>query len=189
MTNAIAPNTPAASLHMSKGWLVFGGLLSIFVGFAAMGSPYLSSFVIAQFLGIFALLSGVIALGLAIFGKHKDHRILEALSGIIRIAAGFILLSNLAASVVIITLVLAVALVVEGLFLCVASFRLKAHAGWVWTLVSGIASVVLGVMIYVRWPEYSLPILGLLFGINMLFSGISLLALGLSVRPPEAATV
>ena len=47
-------------------------LLSIFVGFLAMGSPVFFSVVIAQFLGIFALVSGVISLFVAIFGKHFE---------------------------------------------------------------------------------------------------------------------
>jgi uncharacterized membrane protein HdeD (DUF308 family) len=51
---------PASTLSHSRGWLIAGGLLSIFVGFLAMGSPPLFfSVVLAQFLGIFALVSGV----------------------------------------------------------------------------------------------------------------------------------
>jgi uncharacterized membrane protein HdeD (DUF308 family) len=48
-----------------RGWLIAGGLLSVFVGFLAIGSPLFFSIVVAQFLGAFALVSGVIALGLA----------------------------------------------------------------------------------------------------------------------------
>lgn len=174
-------------LHASRGWLIVGGLLSIFVGFSAMGSPLLFSFVIAQFLAIFALVSGVISLALAIFGKHSTHRVLEALSGIIRIAAGVVLLMCLTSSVMVITLVFAVYLIAEGIFLAVASLNLRSNPGWIWTLISGIAAIILGFMVYARWPSDSAWVLGLFFGINMIFNGTSLLALGLAAGKPSAA--
>ena len=83
-TSASPANTPSHS----RGWLIAGGLLSIFVGFLAMGSPLFFSVVLAQFLGIFALVSGVISLFVAIFGKQVTHRVLEGLLALIRIIAG-----------------------------------------------------------------------------------------------------
>ncbi len=182
-------STPAAATDLSKsrGWLIAGGILSIFVGFSAIGSPLLFSFVIAQFLAIVALVSGAIALGLALFGKHTGHRVLEALSGIVRIVAGIVLLNCLTSSVVVITLIFAIFLIVEGVFISVAALGMRATPGWVWMLVSGIASLVLGVMVYNRWPSDSAWVLGLLFGINLLFNGSSLLALGIAARKPAAA--
>jgi uncharacterized membrane protein HdeD (DUF308 family) len=54
-------------------------------------------------------------------------------------------------------------------------------------LFSGLASFILGIMVYNRWPSGTTAVLGLLFGINLLFSGTSLLALGLSARRPATA--
>jgi hypothetical protein len=45
-----------------------------------MGSPYVFSILIAQWLGIAALVIGGISLAMAIFGKHKGHRFAEGLS-------------------------------------------------------------------------------------------------------------
>lgn len=187
MTTESSPSSPAIDLSKSRGWLIAGGILSIFVGFSAMGSPLIFSLVIAQFLGLFALISGVISLAVAIFGKHKGHRVIEALSGLIRIVAGVVLLNCLATSVAVITLIFAVFLIVEGVFMSVTAFTMRANPGWVWMLVSGLASLVLGVMVYNRWPSDSAWVLGLLFGINLIFSGSSLLALGLAARKPAAA--
>lgn len=166
------------ALSRSRGWLVFGGVLSVIVGFMAMGSPLLFSLVIAQFLGIFALVSGVIALFLVIFGKHQGHRVLEAVLALIRIAAGVVLLRCVASSVAIITLILAIFFVVEGVHSLVGAIQMRAHKGAGWTAVSGVASLVLGLMVWMRWPASSAVVLGLLFGINSIFWGLSVLALG-----------
>ena len=183
----MSKNSPASAnpLAQSRGWLIFSGLLSVLVGFMAMSSPYFFSKFIVQFLGAFALISGCISLALALFSKVVAHRVLDALVALIRIAAGIVLLRCLASSVAVVTLIMAVFLIVEGIFFIVGSFKLRAHGGWVWTLINGIAALVLGLMVYSRWPTDSLWVLGLFFGINSVFWGISLLALGFGT--PKAA--
>ena len=96
-------------------------------------------------------------------------------------------LNCLATSVAVITFIFAIFLIVEGVFLSVTAFTMRATPGWVWMLISGIASLFLGVIVYNHWPSDSTAILGLFFGINLLFNGSSLLALGLSARKPTAA--
>jgi uncharacterized membrane protein HdeD (DUF308 family) len=184
MTINLSPASVA--LSKSRGWLIAGGLLSIFVGFLAMGSPMLFSFAIAQFLGAFALVTGVISLFLALFGKEVTHRVLEAVLALIRIAAGLALFICVASSVAIITLIFAIFLIVEGIFLIAGAFKLRKHNGWIWTLINGIAALVLGVMVYAHWPTDSLWLLGLFFGINAIFSGMSFLMLGLAA--PKSVT-
>jgi len=187
MTIDASITSDATDLSKSRCWLIAGGILSIFVGFSAIGSPLVFSLVIAQFLGVVALVSGVISLGLAIFGKHKGHRVMEALSGLIRIAAGIALLNCLVTSVMMITLIFAFFLIIEGAFVSVTALAMRSTPGWVWMLVSGLASLVLGVMVYNHWPSDSSAVLGFFFGISLLFNGSSLLALGLSARKPSAA--
>lgn len=180
--------TPAPSesdvraLSASRGWLIIGGVLSIIVGFIAMGSPYFFSMIIAQYLGIAALVIGVISLFMAIVGKHGGHRLSEALSGVIRIAAGIILLRCIGSSVAIITLILAGYLAAQGVVAILTAIKLRGNAGWVWTLINGAASLALGLMVFQRWSNDSASILGFLFGIHTLFSGVSLLMLGLGAR-------
>jgi uncharacterized membrane protein HdeD (DUF308 family) len=186
MTTNLSNATAREALSMSRGWLITGGILSIFVGFIAIGSPLFFSIVVAQFLGAFALISGVIALFVALFSKEVTHRLLEALFALIRIAAGVALFVCVASSIAVITLIFAVFLIVEGIFLIGGAFRLRKHSGWSWTLINGIAALILGVMVYSRWPSDSAWVLGLFFGINLLFSGMSLLMLGLAAPKSNA---
>jgi uncharacterized membrane protein HdeD (DUF308 family) len=75
-------------------------------------------------------------------------------------------------------LILAVFLIVEGIFSIIGAFKMRQHYGWVWTLINGIGAVVLGVMVYYRWPSNSAWVLGILYGINSIFWGVSVLTLG-----------
>jgi uncharacterized membrane protein HdeD (DUF308 family) len=114
------------------------------------------------------------------------HRVLEALL-LSFAAAGLALFICVASSIAVITLIFAVFLIVEGISLIIGAFRLRKHKGWSWTLINGIAALILGVMVYSRWPSDSAWVLGLFFGINSIFSGMSLLMLGLAAPKSAAA--
>jgi uncharacterized membrane protein HdeD (DUF308 family) len=118
----------------------------------------------------------------AAWHRRGGHRFAEGLSGVIRILAGIILLRCIGSSVAIITLILAGYLAAEGGVAIFGALKLRGNAGWVWTLINGLASLVLGFMVFSRWPKNSVAVLGLLFGIHALFSGVSRLVLGLSAR-------
>lgn len=180
MTNNSSAIFPLSTLPKSRTWLIIGGILSLVVGLASIGSPLMFSFLIAQMLAVFALGSGLISLLMATFGKGTDHRILHAISAVIRIAAGIVLLRCLTSTVLIITLIFAIFLFIEGIFFALAALRMRNEQGWIWTLISGLVSILLGGLIYIHWPSDSAWILGLFFGIKMVFSAGALLALGIS---------
>jgi uncharacterized membrane protein HdeD (DUF308 family) len=163
----------------SRGWLITGAILSLFLGLLALSSPLFFSVLIVQFLGAFALASGVISLCLAIFGKDVVPRGLNAIFALVRIGAGVALLSCVRSGLNLITLIFAVYLMVEGIFCIFGAFKIRKHHGWVFLLLSGIATLALGLMVYAHWPSGSASILGLFFGISLLFHGLSQLMLGL----------
>lgn len=172
----------------SRPLLIASGMLFLVVGFAAMAVPVLFTAIIVKALAIFILVSGVISLALALIGKHKGYRLLEILSGLIRIAAGLVLLSCLKSSALVITMAFAIYLIVEGLFVIMASLKLKATPGWIWTLVNGIAALALGILVYQGWPSTSFSVLGYFFGINLVLKGAAQFALGFAPRPAALAT-
>jgi uncharacterized membrane protein HdeD (DUF308 family) len=169
-------------LQQGRILLIASGILFLLVGAAALALPVLFTALIVRFVAVFILVSGVISMVMALIGKHRNYRLLEILSGIIRIAAGIVLLSCLKSSALVITMVFAIYLVIEGLSVIVASLRMRSTPGWVWTLLNGIAALVLGILVFLGWPSSSFSILGLFFGINLVFKGAAQLALGIAPR-------
>jgi len=79
------------------------------------------------------------------------------------------------------TLLLGVSLVVQGAFRIAAA--LATHAdGRGWLLISGLASLLLGIFIWSEWPVSGIWVIGLFVGIDLLFYGWWLVSLALSVR-------
>jgi uncharacterized membrane protein HdeD (DUF308 family) len=100
----------------SRAWLIAGAVLSLIVGFLALSSPILFSFLIVRLLGVFALVSGVISLLIAVFGKDVAPRWLNAVFALVRIVAGLALLYCIPSGLRVLTLVFAVFLMVDGAF-------------------------------------------------------------------------
>lgn len=126
-----------------------------------------------QFLGAFALASGVISVFLTIFGKDVVSRGLNAIFALVRIGAGLALLSCARSGLQIITRVFAAYLIVEGIFGIFGAFKIREQKGWIFILLNGVVALVLGLIVAAHWPSGSTWILGLFLGINLLLYGFS----------------
>jgi uncharacterized membrane protein HdeD (DUF308 family) len=100
------------------------------------------------------------------------------LIGLLYLAGGAVLWLNPLGGAVTLTVILAVVLVVDGVFRSILAFQVRPRTGWTWLLFGGIVSIILGIMIWRQLPSSALSILGLLLGINLIFSGLSFLMLG-----------
>jgi uncharacterized membrane protein HdeD (DUF308 family) len=79
------------------------------------------------------------------------------------------------------TLLLASFFIVGGMFRAIGAGALR-FPRWGWAVFSGVVSVVLGVMLLTQLPASSLWFIGLAIGIDFVFDGTSLIALGTALR-------
>jgi len=81
--------------------------------------------------------------------------------GALYVFAGFVAFSNPLLTAVVLTLLLGAALVVSGIVRIVLAFSMKEGKPWGWALLSGVVTLLLGLIILARWPFSSLYVLGL----------------------------
>ena len=91
-------------------------------------------------------------------------------------------MSNPARGSAILAFVLTVYLVIDGIGKLVLAFQLKPLKGWGMTLLSGVATLLLSILIWKHWPLSALWVIGTLVGINILFKGFAMVALGAATR-------
>jgi uncharacterized membrane protein HdeD (DUF308 family) len=161
-----------------RGWLIFGGIVSILVGFFAIGAPGLFSVVLTQFLGALLLVLGVAGVFQALFGKNTAHRVLSLLSAVVRLAAGSALFFLTGEGMAILTLILSAVFVAEGIFCVATSFGMKSNPAWIWLFLNGVVALILGGMIFAKWPSDAAWMIGLLYGIQSIFTGSALMMVG-----------
>ncbi|NMN73732.1 HdeD family acid-resistance protein [Rhizobium sp. 57MFTsu3.2] len=171
-----------SSLQSKWGWFAALGVLLIVCGFIALANVALATVVSVYYVGILMLVGGVVYLIHAFQVRNWEQALVWALSGVLYLLAGFFAFENPLLASAVLTLFLAIALLVAGVFRIWVGWRMRPVKGWGWVLVSGIITALAGVVIALGWPVNSLWILGLFLACDLLLQGWSMLAFGLAVR-------
>jgi uncharacterized membrane protein HdeD (DUF308 family) len=156
-------------------------ILLIIFGFLAITLPTATSIGVALVIGWLVLFGGLAQLIHAFQSKGIGHIVWKLLVAALYLAAGAYLIAHPALGLAGLTLALAIFFVAEGVVDVIAYFSTRKSGGSAWMLLDGIVTLVLGLMIWNRWPATSLWVLGTLVGISMLMTGISRLMMALTV--------
>lgn len=168
---------PAASRGM-----LWSGIAMVVLGIAALLFPLVSTVVTTLMVGWMLLFFGGITL-FSSFAIHGTGPFFGALlGGLLALAAGVFLLLNPLAGAVALTLLVAGLFSLQGAFEISFALEMRPHNGWVTMLISGVISVVVAVWIVATWPGISLVLLGVLFGINFVSTGIAYILLSRALR-------
>lgn len=160
------------------------GVLAVLFGLVALVWPDITIIVLVMLFGAYALVDGVIALGTAIFGGAQAARprgwlILEAVTGI---AAGVLTFVWPGITALALLMVIAAWAVITGAVEIVAAIRLRRELEGEWLLaVSGVASIVFGLLLVIRPGAGSVAVVWLIGAYAMVFGAV-LVALGLRLR-------
>lgn len=161
--------------------LVLSVLLIIF-GILAIALPLASSIGIAIVIGWLAIFAGIAQIVHAFQSAGIGHIVWKLVVAVFYIAAGGYLISHPALGVAGLTLVLGTFLFAEGVADVIAYFSARKNGASPWMLLDGIVTLVLGFMIWNRWPLGSLWVIGTLVGISMVMTGATRLMMALTVR-------
>ena len=168
-------------VRRASGWSIILSILMIVAGIIAIFAPMEAGLVIVIVLGWMAIFNGVAQIIFA-FSHEARHRWLEGILGLIYVIAGIYLLVHPVGALLALTLLLSCFLIVYGVFALVLAFQMRPAPGWGWVLFDAIVAILLGFLIYLHWPGASDWIIGTLFGISFIISGVSRLMVSLAVR-------
>jgi uncharacterized membrane protein HdeD (DUF308 family) len=160
--------------------IVLGGVL-VLVGVLALVFPAITTVETAIVFGVLLLIAGSLQMGVAVWARGWGGFLLNVLVGLLYLFLGLVLLDRPVPAAVELTLLLAVFMVAAGLVRAVLALSLR-FSGWGWSVLNGAVTLLLGVLIWRGWPGDGLWVIGVLVGIELLFSGWSLVMLGLAVR-------
>jgi uncharacterized membrane protein HdeD (DUF308 family) len=97
-------------------------------------------------------------------------------------AVGYTMVKNPMLASATLTLFIAWALIAIGIMRMIVVFQIKGVPGWIWTLIGGIAAIVLGIMILNNWPESGLWVIGMFVAIELIFNGWGMIMIGLAAK-------
>lgn len=207
MTNVMGSmrGSALAGSGISWGWLLALGILMAGLGVIGLGMTYWLTVVAVFWFGILAIIGGVSQILDAFHHSGWKSILWHVIIGAVYIVAGIVLITMPVSSAFWLTLFLAIMLVVVGVSRIIMAFQLRSHGSiWLWVVLSGIVSIVLGVLIYgmvvppsaeelatpegqMAWVQSWGWVIGMFVAIELIMEGAALIAIALATKGTGSA--
>lgn len=163
-------------------WFVGIGILLLVLGVLALSNQMMATLFSVYTLAIILFIAGCLQIAQAFQMRVANTALFIGGSGLLYVIAAFMMFYNPIMATAMITLFIAIALIVSGIMRLWEGFKNRFLTGSYWLMLSGLITLLLGIMIAAGWPTDTLWILGIFLGIDLLFQGWSCLSLGLMLK-------
>jgi uncharacterized membrane protein HdeD (DUF308 family) len=144
----------------------------------AMVAAFAPTIATVLFFGILLLIAGVVQIVHALSAMRWQGFLLHLLGGILYTAIGWLMLMDPVAGAIGLTMLLAFFFILGGIF----KTTLGIQAESVWFAFSGGLDLLLGMLIWLGWPDTGTWVIGLFLGIELVFAGIGLMLIASRLR-------
>jgi uncharacterized membrane protein HdeD (DUF308 family) len=178
-----ATTAPAEELRRTRRWLTVVGVLSLLGGIVAIVLPNLASIATSIFVGWLLVFASALY-AVDAFSTRDGRRIaLRLLMAALSFAAGLYLLVAPLDGTFTLTVVLSMWFLAVGVTRIAAGIADHNVPGAGMLVLDGVLSLMLGLLIALQLPDSATWAIGLLVGIDLLFTGVLLLSLARTARP------
>ena len=190
MNEAVAGNDSASNIAELEikavrerwGWFMALGILMVLLGMIAIGAPLASGVAVNLIVGWLLVISGV-AHGIHAF-KASGWRggLVQFLCALLYLGVGWMMITNPVAGLLALTVTVLVYFIASGIFKIILAIRVENLPQRGWVTVTGILSLVLAIYIGSQFPTSAMWVIGMLFGIEMMFSGWAFIMIAMAAR-------
>src|SRR5262245_11429756 len=178
-----AASPVAEPLRAKSGWIVALGIVYLIAGVVALSSVVMATVISVFLVGIMMIVAGIAEVISALQVKSWGKVFLWLLLGALYIVAGILTFENPLLAAKLLTLLLGASLIASGIVKIVLAFNMKAGSAWGVVALAGLLTILVGAVIVARWPVNSLYILGIFLAIDLIFTGVGWISIGLGLRP------
>ncbi len=166
----------------SWGWFVVLGTLQILLGVFAWFDVLAATLAATLLIGAALFVGGILQVVHSFLDREWGGFLLHLLAGILYAFGGLLIMAEPVRGALVITVVLAVVMIVAGMFRVVLAARHWHIGGSGLMLVGGLISILVGFVLYLMLPWSGLWVLGTLIAIELIVHGASWLEFGLALR-------
>jgi uncharacterized membrane protein HdeD (DUF308 family) len=150
--------------------LMVTGIVLAVLGLLVLVSPIAAGGIVIKVVALVLAITGVLQLLSALRAVGRTQRV-----------ASVVLASGL------LTALLMIFFVVNGLWKLSSALRYRPAAGWLWLLLSGLLSLVFVYLLWRQWPLAGAWAIGVLVGLDLLLTGIALVLLARTLHRTDGA--
>lgn len=182
MPETILPTFSSLARHVWH-WTVVRGVLAIIFGVVALVAPISTAVTLAVVVAVFAVVDGIFEIVDGIRHRGAGGAGLRILQGALTLAFGVVLVVWPSITALAIVWTIGLWAVVVGIIQVVVALSLRkvVRSGWGWGVVSGLVSVIFGILLLAR-PDAGLVSIIWVLGVYAIMLGVLLVGFGLQVR-------
>ncbi len=169
-------------IQKNWAWLLALGILSIVLGTVGLGCAFTLTLAGVLLFGWLILIEGGIQLFQAWQCRGWKSIVWHVIVALMHVLAGIVVIRDPLLASGLFTLFLAGAIFASGVMRIVLAFQMRESGAWLWPLLGGAISALLGVMIAAKWPASSFFVIGLFIGIELIVNGWTLVIVALAAR-------
>jgi len=170
--------------YFKTHWKLFlaEGIFLIILGIIAILVPHFVTVAIVVSLGWILLFGGTFLIARALLFFRIPGFGLWLFIGILQLVVGYLFLAQPLEGILTLTLLMTLFFLLEGIAKISFALMMRPLAHWGFVLFSGLTALILALVVWMGWPGTAEWLLCLLFGINMLFGGWSLVNISLRYK-------
>lgn len=172
-------NNQKSGIEKVSGRMKLLGTLTMVFGILAIAMPWLAGQAILWTVGVLVIAGGLTRMVWAFQAGSLGKGLLVFLIGVLTLLAGIAVISHPVMSSAVLTVLLSVYFLADGLAELFAAAGLPSgQGGKGWLIFDGVVTLILGVMIFTGFPIAGVIAIGVFLGIKLLFVGMTMLTLG-----------
>ncbi|MEJ0018411.1 MAG: HdeD family acid-resistance protein [Acetobacteraceae bacterium] len=164
------------------GWFVALGVAQLVLGIVAWFDVIAFTIAGVIFIGALLLIAGAFQIIHAFMDREWGAFALHVLMGVLYVIGGALLMAEPLEGSVVITILVAAALIIGGVLRVIMAVRHRGMTGWGLLLAGGLISLGVGVLLYVTLPWSGLWVVGTLIAVELIVQGVGWLQFGLALR-------
>ncbi|MFU8869654.1 HdeD family acid-resistance protein [Natronococcus sp.] len=178
------PTTEPGTYSLQKGWrtLALAGGVVALLGLLAILLPLATGIAITYLVGALLVGGGIVHAGHAFTARGWRGSLWQVALAAVSIGSGLLLLVNPVLGLLSLTILAIAYLLVDGIAELAASLQMDGETGRGWIAASGVTSLVLAGLLWIGFPADAAWAIGLLVGISLLMTGLSMVAVAYGGR-------
>jgi uncharacterized membrane protein HdeD (DUF308 family) len=172
---------PEVRVGLQRSWkaLMAIGVLAIFIGCIAILVPAVASVGTAIFIGWILVIAGAFLVAGAFMAHSIGSVILRLIWALLTVIVGLWLIVEPHNGTLTLTLVLGIYFLFMGLTRIAVAFAARGKEGAGLVGLSGVAGLLIGILVLAKFPSSADWAIGLLVGIDLIFAGWTLVSVAL----------
>lgn len=152
----------------NTGWGIFLGVVLMILGLITLGAQVFAGLATVLFFGWMLIIGGLAQIVHGFFARGE--RMVSFVGGLLTLMVGVIIAANPTFTAATVVLLVSLMLVVTGLYYTISAVVVRGKS-WGWSMIGGLFTLLLGVVVLTGWPVTGLTAIGLFVGLAFFVNG------------------